>query len=187
MYVRSLTAIAFFACVTLLAACVSPPLSQEGTNAALLNRMLADLDAGSFGLFDELCSPRHRLHAPGGDEPMGCSAQKRQLRELRSAFSDLDHVVEDVFGAGDRVTFRLTQSGTHTGEFLGIPATGAEVRFRVLGVARFANGQMIEMWLDLDWPTLFDQIGTTPQAWHRRWLDRLDPLPPLDAQRPARP
>ncbi len=187
MSVRSLAASSFVTLLTVLAGCVSPPLSQEGTNAALMTRLLEDMDGGSFALFDQLCAPRHRLHAPGRVEPLGCAAQKRSLRELRRAFSDLDQRVDDVFGAGDKVTFRLTQSGTHTGEFLGIPPTGAEVKFRVLGVARFANGQMIEMWLDLDWPTLFDQVGTTPRAWHRRWLDRLDPLPPLDAQTPSRP
>jgi predicted ester cyclase len=185
MSVRSFAASSSAAFLTMLSGCISPQLSQEGTNAALLTRLLADLDAGSFEWFDELCAPRYRFHAAGDPEPLDCAAQKRAIRQFRRSFSDLDLTVEEVFGGADKVAFRLTQSGTHTGEFLGIPPTRAPVRFRVLGVARFANGKMIEMWLDLDWPTLFDQIGTTPRAWHRRWLDRLDPLPPLDAEPPG--
>ena len=106
MSVRSLAASSWVALLTVLAGCVSPPLSQEGTNAALMTRLLEDMDGGSFALFDELCAPRHRLHAPGRSEPLGCATQKRSLRALQRAFSDLDQRVDDVFGAGDKVRCR---------------------------------------------------------------------------------
>jgi predicted ester cyclase len=187
MPIRSLAASSLVASLIILGGCISPQLTPEGTNAALVGRLLEDLQAGSFEWFDELCAPRYRFHAAGSPEPVGCAAQKNAIRQFRRSFTNLDLTIEEVFGGADKVAFRLTQSGTHTGEFLGIPPTGRPVRFRVLGVARIANGKMIEMWLDLDWPTLFDQIGTTPPAWHRRWVDRIEPLPPLDGESPGGP
>jgi len=130
-------------------------------------------------LFDELCGPRYRYHSAGFAEPLTCQEHKQSIRTIHAAFSDYEQRLDDVFGAGDRVVFRMTVTATHSGEFLGIPATGNRIRYRVLGIVRIANGVMLDAWIDQDWPTLFDQIGTTPRAWHRRWVDRLfDPLPP---------
>ena len=42
----------------------------------------------------------------------------------RAAFHDSHHAIEDLIGEGDKVVTRFTWSGTHGGEFDGIPATG---------------------------------------------------------------
>jgi predicted ester cyclase len=46
------------------------------------------------------------------------------LRSLRGAFNDRSYEVKDAFGDGDRILIRLITRGTHTGEFMGKPATG---------------------------------------------------------------
>jgi predicted ester cyclase len=176
--IKLLTALGLIACFGLIA-CYSPPLGQEGTNVAVVRQLLEGVDNGDLALFDQLCAPRYAYHAAGEAEPRDCAGHKRAAREFAASFSNRSHTVEDIFAAGDRVVLRFTQSGTHTGEFLGIPPTGAEVKFRTMGMIQFVNGKMLHAWLDMDWPTLFDQLGTTPPAWHRRWVERmLDPLPP---------
>ena len=45
-----------------------------------------------------------------------------------------------------------------------VEATGRDVRFRVTGIARFEDGGLAEIWLDVDWLTLFQQRGGVPPA-----------------------
>jgi len=162
----------------LLGGC-QPPLGQEGQNEAVFTRLLDASASGNLQLFDELCAPRYRYHAAGVSEPLTCQEHKQSIRALRASFSEYEQRLDDVFSVGDKLVFRMTVTATHTDDFLGIPATGNRVRYRVLGVVRIVNGLMLDAWIDQDWPALFDQIGTTPPAWHRRWSERLfDPLPP---------
>ncbi len=43
---------------------------------------------------------------------------------IRAAFHDSHHAIEDLIAEEDKVVTRFTWSGTHRGEFDGIPATG---------------------------------------------------------------
>lgn len=179
MCVRRLSVILAVAVLSASAGC-SPPLRPEGPNVAVLRRMLEDMGEGRLELLQQLCTPQYRYHDAGAERPRTCADQARAVRTFRRAFSESDLTVEDIFGSGEKVAFRLTYRGTHTGTFLGIPPTGSTVRFRGLGIARMVNGKLLELWLDLDWATLFDQLGTTPPEWHGRWANRLfRPLPPL--------
>jgi steroid delta-isomerase-like uncharacterized protein len=49
-------------------------------------------------------------------------------RRIRGAFPDMNVVVEDVFGAGDKVVLRWSGTMTHLGDHLGMPATGKPVQ-----------------------------------------------------------
>jgi len=40
----------------------------------------------------------------------------------------------------------MTWSGTHQGEFMGIPATGKSVSFGVIDIIRIAGGKLVEHW-----------------------------------------
>jgi predicted ester cyclase len=42
---------------------------------------------------------------------------------------DLTIRIDDLVGEGDRVVWRITASGTHNGNFQGVPATGKSVKF----------------------------------------------------------
>lgn len=70
--------------------------------------------------------PRVTREAPPGD----------RLRTIRSA---LLHSGQMTDGATD-----VLDEGT--GEFQGVPATGRPVRFAVMAVLRFADGQAVEHW-----------------------------------------
>ena len=68
---------------------------------------------------------------------------------------------------GDRVAYRWTFRGTHLGDFGGIPPTGRVAIWSVIGIARFAEGKMVERWQRLDTAGLLGQLGDStvvPQA-----------------------
>ncbi|MGH7304135.1 MAG: ester cyclase [Candidatus Rokuibacteriota bacterium] len=77
---------------------------------------------------------------------------------LRVAFPDAEATLEDIFAEGDRVAYRLTIRGTHTGEFLGVPASGRSVAVSFIAIVRIADGKLVEEWGGLDQPDLIRQM-----------------------------
>ncbi len=137
---------------------------MQTSNEAALRRMLVEMDAGNLEIFDELCTSGYQYHAAGAPHPLTWEEHKESARGFYTTFSGFGHTLDDILAIGDKVVFRATDFGKHTGEFAGLPATGRDVRFRVTGIARFEDGKLAEMWLDVDWLTLFQQLGGVPPA-----------------------
>jgi steroid delta-isomerase-like uncharacterized protein len=90
----------------------------------------------------------------------------RQFFEmLIGAFSDLRFQVEDVFAAGDKGVARNRFTGTHQGEFMGIPATGRKVDVPGIDIVRFGDdGKAVEHWGVTDTMTMMQQLGVVPEG-----------------------
>jgi predicted ester cyclase len=78
---------------------------------------------------------------------------------LRAAFPDRVDVIEQVIADGDRVGLLFRVTGTHTGNFFGIPATGKRVDVYEVAMLRIVNGQMVEGWFMMDEAELLRQLG----------------------------
>ena len=78
---------------------------------------------------------------------------------LRAAFPDRVDVMEQVIADGDRVGLLFRVTGTHTGNFFGIPATGKRIDVYEVALLRIVNGQMIEGWYMMDEAELLRQLG----------------------------
>ena len=139
--------------------------AQLEENKAMYRRLIQELDNGNFEIIDELCAPEFISHFPGSPKPRNREEHKQVIRSFYTAFPDLRHTIEDLIAEDDRVVIRVTDRGTHEGEFLGIAPTGKEVAFSAIGVARVADGKFVETWVDLDWASIFQQIGTVPPTW----------------------
>ncbi len=61
-----------------------------------------------------------------------------------------------------RGTHRRPGAGTHSGEFMGIPATGKEVKISGIDITRFENGQSAEHWGQWDVAGMMVQLGVAP-------------------------
>ena len=70
--------------------------------------------------------------------------------------------VEDVIAEGDKVVVRWTNSGTHVGEFAGMPATGRSFTIAGIDVYRVAEGSICEHWHVIDQLALLGQLGLLP-------------------------
>jgi steroid delta-isomerase-like uncharacterized protein len=84
---------------------------------------------------------------------------KRNFVGLLAAFPDFHRSMEDIIAEGDKVVARYTATGTHQGEFMGIPATGKRVTFGWITIYRIAAGKVAEEWLLFDQLSLLRQIG----------------------------
>jgi len=81
------------------------------------------------------------------------------VENLRGAFPDINIVVEDVFGAEDRVVLRWSATMTHRGDHLGVPATGKVVRLTGITIARIRDRKIIQGWDNWDQLGMLKQIG----------------------------
>ena len=91
--------------------------------------------------------------------PHGLEGAKAAHRIMLAGFPDYQTVIEDILGEGDKVAARIRMSGTNTGQFMGIPATGKRVEFTGMYIARIANGKIVEHWGEEDSVSLLQQLG----------------------------
>ena len=85
------------------------------------------------------------------------------FRLLLAAFPDMKMDVQDSFASGDKAVARLRVSGTHKGEFMGIPATGNLVSMNLIDITRFGDdGLAREHWGVADQLALMQQLGVIP-------------------------
>jgi predicted ester cyclase len=81
---------------------------------------------------------------------------------LYRAFPDLHITVEDVIAEGDKLVERDTVTGTHQGEFMGLPPTGKTVSYSEIFIMRFVNGRIAEIWGVADALSQMKQLGMIP-------------------------
>jgi steroid delta-isomerase-like uncharacterized protein len=99
------------------------------------------LNRGNFAYADATFAADVVLHAPVQQEPIrGLEAFKDLIRQIRSAFSDMEVTVEDIFGEDDLIAVRFTTRGTQDGDYFGIPPTGRHVTVNEIEFFRVVDG-----------------------------------------------
>lgn len=132
-------------------------------NKALVRRLEEVFNRGNISLVDELFAPdfvEHEELPPG--IPPGREAVKQLTTMFRSAFPDFKATIDDIVAEGDKVVIRQTWSGTHKGEFMGVPPTGKSVSFGVIDIVRIAGGKLVEHWGQMDMMGMMQQLGAIP-------------------------
>jgi steroid delta-isomerase-like uncharacterized protein len=119
------------------------------------------INAGNLDCIDELLDLDYVEHP---EEVRGLEAFRERIGAFRRAFPDLHVTVDEVLVDGDRVASRTTIRGTHTGDLMGIPATGRTVSVLAVDLAHFRDGRAVERWGGLDMFSLLQQLGVIPGA-----------------------
>jgi steroid delta-isomerase-like uncharacterized protein len=113
-----------------------------------------DLDSLGEVVAEDLLTPKIM---PG--IPTGIEGAKAAHRIMLTGFPDYQTIIDDLVAEGDKVAARITMSGTNTGSFMGMPATGKYVLFTGMYIARIANGKIVEHWGEEDGVSLLQQLG----------------------------
>jgi steroid delta-isomerase-like uncharacterized protein len=95
------------------------------------------------------------------DLTLGIENFKAFIQDFRRTFSELQYTIMDMVAESDRVAIRVAAKGTHTGTFLGIPATGKKIKFWALGMFRIHDSKITEHW------GLIDILGILKQLRER--------------------
>jgi steroid delta-isomerase-like uncharacterized protein len=113
----------------------------------------------NFNIVDELIHPNFVNHDPlPGQEPTR-EGIKKFLPVFQKAFPDLQFINDSLIAEGDIVAHRITWRGTHSGEYLGVPATGKKIHFRTHDFQRWEDGLMIERWSTADVEQMLIDLG----------------------------
>ena len=92
----------------------------------------------------------------------GREANRQFWTGFFAGLPDLSATMEDQVISGDRVVGRFVYRGTHTGELMGIPASGNAVEMRSIDIWRHQDGMFAEHWDELNLLQLFQQMGALP-------------------------
>lgn len=127
-------------------------------------RMFYDevVNRGNLSVIDKVTAENFIDHTAAPGRTPGREGEKQWFAMLRAAFPDGHSTIDDMIAEGDLVVVRGTMTGTHTGEFLGIPATGKPVKVSGIDITRFVNGQSVEHWGQWDIMGMMQQLGVTP-------------------------
>ena len=121
-------------------------------------------NAGDLDAVDELLTPDFVDHEEGPPgTPEGIEGVKAFVAMYREAFPDLHATVEDMVEEGDKIAVRATFTGTHDGDFMGIPASGRKISIQAMDLVRVVDGRAAEHWGVTDVMGLMQQIGAIPQ------------------------
>ena len=102
------------------------------------------------------------IRTPLPVEATGAEALKEVFSRLHRAFPDLHVSVEDLIAEGDRIAARNSVTGTHQGDYMGIPPTGRRVTYNEMFIVRFVDGRIAETWGVVDVFSQMKQLGAIP-------------------------
>ncbi len=114
-------------------------------------------------LFDEIISPSHALHdSTLTGASVGPEAYKRQVTRFVTAFPDLRFTVQDIVGEKEKLAVAWTISGTHKGEYIGIPSTNKKVSVDGITIHHIVNGKIMDSYVSWDALGMMRQLGAVP-------------------------
>lgn len=135
-------------------------MSVEANKAAVDRLYTEFFGQGKISVGEELLADHYAHHSslPATDK----AGFLQVVQGTFTAFPDVSPTVEDMVAEGDRVAVRVTATGTHRGDFMGIPATQQAISWREQHIYRFENGRVVEHWAEMSLLEMMQQLGALP-------------------------
>lgn len=134
--------------------------TEENKNVVLRYQEIYNSnDLGALGevVAEDLVSPKIMSGMPAG-----LQGARRVHETTLIGMPDWQTRIDDLIAEGDKVAARITMTGTHTGDFWGMPATGRKVDFTGIYIVRIRDGRIVEHWGEEDGVALLQQLGFMP-------------------------
>ena len=116
----------------------------------------------NLDIIDELVAEDFVEHVPFPGQGPGREGLRDVINIILSAFPDIHWTLDEQIAEGDKVVSRFTWTGTHQGEFLGIPPTGKPVKFWGVVIDVVRDGKFSESRIIMDTVALLQQLGAMP-------------------------
>jgi steroid delta-isomerase-like uncharacterized protein len=132
-------------------------------HVATMRRCYDLINTGDIDGFAELLADDFVEH----EQTPGLAPTKEGVLEFfrmyRAGFPDLHFEPEDYIASGDKVAVRVRVTGTNTGDFMGMPASGRSIDIQLIDIVRFGDdGLGHEHWGVADVMTMMQQLGVVP-------------------------
>jgi steroid delta-isomerase-like uncharacterized protein len=131
-------------------------------NKALVRRFYDDLNTLKLEAFDQYCAPDFVDHGLPPGVPRTLEGAKMFVGMLYKAFPDIHLTVEEMIAERDKVVSYVWLSGTHQGEFQGMPPTGKHVKIELIDMHRITGGKVVDRWGVFDALGMMQQLGAIP-------------------------
>ena len=115
------------------------------TNTEIVNRFFKEgYENKNYAEVIDLVDEDYIDHSPAGARSNAQAVEI--LKIVAGMFSDLSIKMLDIFAENDLVATRVLYDGVHSGECMGIPATGKRISFEALENFKVVNGKIVESW-----------------------------------------
>lgn len=137
---------------------------STGANRAMLQRFWEEIfNQANTKTLDEIVAKDYLNHDLVPGEGPGSEGLKQFVHLLHNSFADLRFEPTQMVAGDDKVVTRWEATGTHSGEFMGVPATGKKIKATGMAMHRIENGKIVEAWNNWDALGLLTQLGAIPQ------------------------
>src|ERR1700739_2916693 len=119
---------------------------MSSINKAIIRRLYDEVwNERKVEVIKEIISPSHALHGPiVSGSSIGPEAYKRNVLVFLAGYPDLHWTIEDTIAENDKVVACWTISGTHRGDYMGIPATNKKVSVDGITIHHIADGKIMD-------------------------------------------
>jgi steroid delta-isomerase-like uncharacterized protein len=93
------------------------------------------------------------------NSPAGPAGMREVAQSMFAAFPDYHVEIDKIVANDDKVAIRSIHTGTHQGDFMGMPASGKQASWTGMTAVRFENGKVVELFWEADLLGLMQQIG----------------------------
>jgi steroid delta-isomerase-like uncharacterized protein len=133
-------------------------------NKEIIRALAEDvIHRGDLNRVAEFFAPEYAPHDPSNPGRRGGVEGAREfIGMLHAGLSDVRYSIEGLTAEADRVVYRWTLQGTHTGVFMGVPPSGRPIRVTGMDMFRLANGKIVESWASADALGMLQQLGVLP-------------------------
>lgn len=117
------------------------------------------MNQGKLEVINEIMTPDFQFIIPTQPAPIaGFENMSGFVTYLRTAFPDIKFSVEREIATDNKVAMRWTITGTHQGEFLGMPATGNKISDYGVDIFTFEGGKIKTVHVNENDFGLFQQL-----------------------------
>jgi len=130
-------------------------------NKAIIRRLYEEFwNKRNLKLADEIISPSHALYEPlAADSKIGPKAYRATAERFHAGLHDLHFGIQDLISEQNKVVAVWVLSGTHQGEFLGLPPTNKKVSIEGITIHQIENGKIFDSHASWDTLGLMRQLG----------------------------
>ena len=130
-------------------------------NIATVRRLTQEgFVGGKVDIVDDVVAEDCIDHDPIPGQGQGREGQRYTCQMVVSGLSNRSTRQDDFLAVGDTVIENWVFQGTHTGDFLGVPATGKQFQVRGIEIWRLADGRIVERWGVVDVAGVMEQIAS---------------------------
>jgi steroid delta-isomerase-like uncharacterized protein len=128
-------------------------------NKALVRHYQEAYNTGDFAALAEIVAADVLTPNIVPGMPAGLEGAKAVHQKTLLGMPDYHTRIEDLIAEGDKVVARVTITGTHTGNFWGLPPTGRPIHLTGMYMVRIADGKIVEHWGEEDGMKVYRQLG----------------------------